>query len=186
MFRRTGINYTLTLRFPWERVYKQVLNKADVGVFVMSRSAEREELFKWVGPIGPDDWILLAPRDSTIALQSLADARQYRVGSYKGDVITEYLEKNGIAPVSALRDQENAVKLANGEIDLWATGDPAGRYLAAQEGVKNLKTVLRFNRADLYLAFNKQTNDAVVAQLQQALDTMRSQGELEQYFNKYY
>lgn len=186
MFRRTGIDYTLTLRFPWERVYKQALNKADVGVFVMSRSADREELFKWVGPIGPDDWILLAPSDSTITLQSLGDASQYRVGSYKGDVITEYLEKNGIAPVSALRDQENALKLANGEIDLWATGDPAGRYLAAQEGVRNLKTILRFNRADLYLAFNKETDDAVVNQLQQALDTMREQDELEQYFNKYY
>lgn len=60
------------------------------------------------------------------------------------------------------------------------------RYLAAQEGVRNLKTILRFNRADLYLAFNKETDDAVVAQLQQALDAMRAQGEIEQYFNKYF
>ena len=59
-------------------------------------------------------------------------------------------------------------------------------YLAAQEGVRNLKTILRFNRADLYLAFNKETDDAVVAQLQQALDAMRAQGEIEQYFNKYF
>ncbi len=186
MFRRADIDYTLTLRFPWERVYQQVLTKPNFGVFVMSRSAEREDLFKWVGPIGPDDWVLLARNDSTITLQTLEDARQYKIGSYKGDVITEYLENHAIEPTSALRDQENALKLDRGQIDLWATGDHAGRYLAAQEGVRNLKTILRFNRADLYLAFNKETDDAVVAQLQQALDAMRAQGEIEQYFNKYF
>ena len=42
-----------------------------------------------------------------------------------------------------------------GQIDLWATGDPAGRYLARQVGITGLKTVLRFNSAQLYLALNK-------------------------------
>lgn len=186
MFHRAGIEYTLTLRFPWERVYKQVLEKADVGVFVMSRSPEREELFHWVGPIGPDDWVFLARSDSPIALQSLDEAGRYKVGSYRGDVITEHLQKHAIEPITALRDQENAGKLMRGEIDLWATGDPAGRYLAALEGVHNLKAVSRFNRADLYLALNKDIDDAVVIQLQEALDAMREQGELEQYFNKYF
>lgn len=186
MFKQAGIDYTLTLRFPWERVYQQVLDKVDYGVFVMSRSAEREELFKWVGPIGPDDWIFLARSDSLITLQTLEDARDYKVGSYKGDVITEYLEKHSFEPITALRDQENAAKLERGDIDLWATGDPAGRYLAAQQGVRNLKIVSRFNQTDLYLAFNKETDDAVVAQLQQVLDTMREKGEIEQYFNKYF
>lgn len=185
MFRRADIGYSLTLRFPWEKIYKQVLDKADVGVFVMSRSAEREELFKWVGPIGSDDWVFLARADSSITLQSLDDVRQYKVGSYRGDVIAEFLEKNAIETTTALRDQENALKLASGQIDLWATGDPSGRYLAAKEGIQNLKTVFRFNQANLYLALNKDTDDAVVNQLQQALDMMREQGEIEQYFNKY-
>lgn len=185
MFHRTDIEYSLTLRFPWERVYQQLLDKADVGVFVISRSAEREELFKWVGPIGPDDWVFLARGDSSIIVQSLDDVRQYKVGSYRGDVISDYLEKNSIESTTSLRDQENALKLANGQIDLWATGDPAGRYLAALEGINNLKTVFRFNQANLYLALNKNTDDAVVNKLQQALDTMREQGELKQYFDKY-
>lgn len=185
MFHRADIEYSLTLRFPWERVYQQLLDKADVGVFVISRSAEREELFKWVGPIGPDDWVFLARGDSSIIVQSLDDVRQYKVGSYRGDVISDYLEKNSIESTTSLRDQENALKLANGQIDLWATGDPAGRYLAALEGINNLKTVFRFNQANLYLALNKNTDDAVVNKLQQALDTMREQGELKQYFDKY-
>src|SRR5690554_2094628 len=111
MFHRADIEYSLTLRFPWERVYQQLLDKADVGVFVISRSAEREELFKWVGPIGPDDWVFLARGDSSIIVQSLDDVRQYKVGSYRGDVISDYLEKNSIESTTSLRDQENALKL---------------------------------------------------------------------------
>lgn len=42
-----------------------------------------------------------------------------------------------------VRDQDNAKKLVNGQIDLWAKGDPAGRCLARQDGVTGLKTVLR-------------------------------------------
>ena len=186
VFRRSGVDYTLTLRFPWERVYQQGLTKPGYGVFLMSRSAEREELFKWVGPIASDDWVFLARSDSPITLQTLQDAAQYNVGSYSGDVITEYLEKHSIASVSALRDQENALKLTRGEIDLWATSDPAARYLAALEGIKDLKTVLLFNQADLYLALNKETDDALVSKLQKTLDAMRDKGEIEQYFKKYF
>ena len=76
-------------------------------MFVTARLPEREELFKWVGPIGPDDWVLLARGDSPINLTSLDQARQYTVGAYKGDAIAEHLEGQGLQPVLALRDQEN-------------------------------------------------------------------------------
>ena len=90
---------------------------------------------KWVGPIGPDDWVLLARGDSAINLASLDEAKQYRIGAYKGDAISEYLSEKGVEHSTSLRDQENARKLVAGQIDLWATGDPAGRYLAKQEGI---------------------------------------------------
>ncbi|OHC54404.1 MAG: amino acid ABC transporter substrate-binding protein, partial [Pseudomonadales bacterium RIFCSPLOWO2_02_FULL_63_210] len=143
MFKRAGVNYSMTLRFPWERIYKLALEKPDYGVFVTARLPEREALFKWVGPIGPDDWVLLGRGDSTITLGSLAEAKQYKVGAYKGDAIADHLQQQGLLPVTVLRDQQNARKLMAGQIDLWATGDPAGRYLAKQEGVSGLKTILR-------------------------------------------
>ena len=70
MFKRADITYSLTLRFPWERIYKLALEKPGYGVFVMARLPDREKLFKWVGPIGPDDWIMLAKADSKITLNT--------------------------------------------------------------------------------------------------------------------
>jgi polar amino acid transport system substrate-binding protein len=176
MFKRAGIEYNLTLRFPWGRIYKLALENPGYGVFVTARLPDREALFKWVGPIGPDDWVLLGKADSTITLNSLEDAKQFNVGAYKGDAIAEYLLGKGLEPITALRDTENAKKLMAGRIDLWATGDPAGRYLAKQEGITGFKTILRFDSAELYLALNKEVPDEVVQKLQAQLDKMRSEG----------
>ena len=185
MFKRTDITYSLTLRFPWERIYKLALEKPGYGVFVMARLPDREKLFKWVGPIGPDDWIMLAKADSKITLETLHQARKFRIGAYKGDAIAETLAKQGLKPIVVLRDQDNAKKLVSGQIDLWATGDPAGRFLARQDGVTGLKTVLRFNSAELYLALNKDVPDEVVTKLQTALDAMRKEGVVDDIMANY-
>jgi len=184
-FKRAGISYSLTLRFPWERIYKLALEKPGYGVFVMARLPDRETLFKWVGPIGPDDWVMLARADSQLVLEALQQARKYKIGAYKGDAIAETLARQGLAPVLVLRDQDNAKKLVAGQIDLWATGDPAGRFLARQEGVTGLKTVLRFNSTELYLALNKEVPDEVVARLQAALDQLRKEGKVDEIMARY-
>ena len=185
MFKRAAIPYSMTLRFPWDRVYQQALYSPYHGVFVMARQPDREKLFKWVGPLGPDDWILLARPDSPITLEHLGDARGYRIGAYKGDAIAQHLSSKGLKPITVLRDQDNARTLLEGQIDLWATGDPAGRYLARQIGITQLKTVLRFNGAQLYLALNRQVPDAVVEKLQQSLDQLRDEGFVDATFARY-
>jgi len=184
-FKRAGIGYSMTLRFPWERIYKLALENPGYGVFVTARLPEREKRFKWVGPIGPDDWVLLARADSPIELSSLEAARPYRIGAYKGDAIAVELARQGMKPVTVLSDKDNARKLVDGQLDLWATGDPAGRYLARQEGITGLKTVLRFNSAELFLALNKDTPDAVVARLQGALDQLRKEGVVDSIFAEF-
>jgi polar amino acid transport system substrate-binding protein len=138
-----------------------------------------------VCPIGPDDWVLLGKADSTITLNSLEDAKQFNVGAYKGDAIAEYLLGKGLEPITALRDTENAKKLMAGRIDLWATGDPAGRYLAKQEGISGFKTILRFDSAELYLALNKEVQDEVVQKLQAELDKLRSEGFVDDIQKNY-
>ena len=185
MFQRAGVNYHMTLRFPWARIYKMAMDNPNHGVFTIARLRERGPLFKWVGPLGTDDWVLLANADSNIRLDNLQQAGAYRIGAYKDDAISQYLQAEGIPFSTSLRDQENLSKLQKGQIDLWATGDLSGRYLAKQEGVSGLKTVLRFNGTDLYLALNPQTPDEVVNKLQQALQEMQAEGALARIVAKY-
>ena len=57
--------------------------------------------------------------------------------------------------------------------------------LAKQAGVSNLKTVLRFNQAELFLALNKETPDEVVQKLQTTLEQMRQEGFVDKAINSY-
>ena len=179
MCRRAGVECQLILRFPWERVYQQALDEAGYGIFSTARTPERESLFKWVGPIASNDWVLFALPDSPIQLNNLQDAARYRIGGYKDDAKSRYLTDRGLTVQTALRDNENVRKLMKGQIDLWVTADPNGRYVAKQEGLDGLKVVQRLYTAELYLALNRDTPDELVQKLQKALDEMREAGELQ-------
>lgn len=185
MFKRAGIDYSMTLRFPWDRLYRLTLDKPGYALFSTTRTAEREALFKWVGPLGETSWVLMARGDSAIQVNNLSEASQYRIGAYKNNALSQSLESQKIPLVLSLRDQENIRKLAAGQIDLWATDDPAGRYMARAEGVQGLKVVLKMNQAQLYLALNKDTPYEVVERLQKALDEMRQEGFVEEMTNSY-
>ncbi|WP_417791957.1 substrate-binding periplasmic protein [Stutzerimonas xanthomarina] len=185
MFKRAEIDYSLTLRFPWERIYNQVLEHPDQGLFSTTYTPEREPLFKWVGPLASTGWVLLAPAGSPMRLSSLEQAKEYQVGAYKNDAVSQHLESKGFEPINSLRDQENIGKLLKGQIDLWATTDPVGPYLAKQEGISGLTTVLRFNDAQLFLALNKQTPDEVVTRLQSALNEMKRDGAIDAIMRRY-
>ncbi len=185
MFKRAGIDYTLSLRFPWDRLYRLTLDKPNYGLFSTTYTDERKPLFKWVGPLAKTGWVLLAAPGSTLKVPSLKEAGKYTIGAYKNDAVSQHLESQGMTPINALRDQENVKKLTGGKIDLWATTDPVGRYLAKQEGVGGLTTVLRFNDAELYLALNKDTPDEVVERLQKALDELRAEGFIEDITGNY-
>src|SRR3989338_477933 len=180
-----GISYTLTLRFPWDRLYRLTLDKPNYGLFSTTFTPERQPLFKWVGPLAKTWWVLLAAPGNNLSVASLKDAGQYQIGAYKNDAVSQHLESQGLSPANALRDQENIKKLLSGKIDLWATTDPVGRYLAKQEGVSGLNTALRFNEAELYLALNKDTPDEVVQRLQKALDELRAEGFIDEMTNNY-
>ncbi|MES2821867.1 MAG: ABC transporter substrate-binding protein [Pseudomonadota bacterium] len=185
MFKRAGIGYTLSLRFPWDRLYRLTLDKPSYGLFSTTFTAERQPQFKWVGPLAKTGWVLLAAPGNNLQVASLKDATKYNIGAYKNDAVSQHLESQGMTPINALRDQENVKKLTAGKIDLWATTDPVGRYLAKQEGVTGLITVLRFNEAELFLALNKDTPDEVVERLQKALDSMRADGFVDDITNSY-
>ncbi len=185
IFKRSGIDYSITLKFPWDRIYNKAKDKSGYGVFSMVRNDEREALFKWVGPLAPDEWVFFAREDSEIQLTALQGAKNYTVGGYKGDALTEYLQGEGLQVEAAAADHLNAKKLQDGKIDLWAANSFSGLFLANQQGVTGIKQVLTFDKVDLYLGLNKETPDGVVNALQAALDSMREDGMLETIITGY-
>ena len=61
LFKRAKIKYTIQL-YPWKRAYWMAKNKANHGVYSTTRTPERENLFKWVGPLGENHWVFFAKK----------------------------------------------------------------------------------------------------------------------------
>ncbi len=117
LFKRAGVPYTLTLRFPWSRLQQLAEKSPGFAVFSLSRTPEREPKYKWVGPLSEIQIVLLKRPDSPIQLSTLDDARQYRIGSKDGSVGSQYLISRGIEVQSSLID--TPAKLKAGQFDLW-------------------------------------------------------------------
>jgi polar amino acid transport system substrate-binding protein len=168
MFQKAGVPYTLQL-LPWERAYAMALGTKDTCVYSTSVTDARRPLFEWVGPLANNDWELFGRADRTYAIKTLADAKAYTIGGYRGDATAAYLESVGLKVDEAPRDALNLPKLLNNRIDLWATGSAVGPYIAKQAGSTAIKPVLDFKQLQLALACNKGTDPAVLAKLRTAL-----------------
>ncbi len=48
-FKKAGVSLKIQI-YPWARAYKTALDKKNTMVFMLYRTPDREELFKWIGP----------------------------------------------------------------------------------------------------------------------------------------
>jgi len=87
---------------PWNDGYGLALSEPDVILYSTFRTAEREELFQWVGPIGADEFLFYALEGSDITIRSLEDAktvtRRLRNGTVqaKKEIIDEALKTGNL------------------------------------------------------------------------------------------
>ncbi len=179
MLARVDYDYVIKMR-DWSYAYSWVQGRENHGLFCTARTDEREDQFQWVGPLAPIKWTLFAAPGSDITLSSLEDAREYRIAGYKGDVMSDYLVSEGFEVVMSVSGDVNPRRLTLGEADLWVTDGLVGPRVAKDEhGISDLVPVLTFRETPMYLAFSKETDPAVVEELQTALDAARRDGELE-------
>jgi polar amino acid transport system substrate-binding protein len=175
-FRRAGVPEHATL-MPWARAYQSALSTPDVCVFSAARTAEREPLFRWVGPVATLDWVLYARAGYPHKPAKLEDVRKETLGGYLQDVISVWLANNGYHVDTAPGDDYNPQKLLNGRFNFWASSRTrAGALLAKQGLTDRIVPVLTFGRTDLYLACNPGVPQPTIARLNEALREMGADG----------
>ncbi len=172
---------------PWARAYDIALNDENVLIYSITRTAEREPLFKWVGVVAPMRWYLYARPDSGIRLTSLDDARQYQIATVMQDAGEQHLLAKGFKLGHNLQSsnkyEHNYEKLKLGRVDLWIANELNALHLARQGGedpAKAMVPVLGLPELNagggLNMAFSPQTADAVVERFRQGLHTIRNNG----------
>ena len=175
---------------PWARAYKYLQTRENTCLFSTTRTEEREDLFKWVGPIIPSRHVLIAPKYKKISIQSLEDLKKYRIGTVIEDVAEQLLVEMGYDKGTLIAVSDPALcakQLDKGRIDLWAYGDIVANWIIKQEGFlpDDYESVYVLKESGYYFAFYKETPDDVIQQFQQALDELNEQGEIQKIVDSY-
>ena len=110
--KRVGITETIYV-YPWARAYKRALQEENIVLFSMTHTADRQDKFKWVGPLATKRDILVARKGSGIIIDTLDDARAVeRLGTLRDDSREQFLKINGFKNLELVADeQQNARKL---------------------------------------------------------------------------
>lgn len=165
---------------PWNQSYDTALTTQGYAVFSTVRTAEREDLFAWVGPIATLEFVLYSERDSGIALPSLEAARNAGIiAVVEGDARHDFLVKNGFSNIRTFSSDEECLgALVNRSVSLFlgssATTPDTIRKKSIPEG--SIVPVYTLLRNDLYIAFNHGTDPGIVHTYQEALDEMKADG----------
>ena len=175
---------------PWARAYDTVRETPDTMLFSMARTAEREPLFAWVGPILQVQIGVLALRERRIAIASPADLASYKIATVRDGAPEQLLLAAGV-PESALDRgpgiEANLRKLLAGRVDLVAFNVPGALYTLYRMGndpaACSVAYVLKEN--SLHYAFNKATEPALLKELQAALERIRARGEYDAIVRRY-
>ncbi len=183
MFRRIGYGYSLKLR-NWDYAYNFAQRKAYRGVYSTTFTEARKPLFKWVGPLANNEWTFFAKRSSGLNINSLEDVKPLTIGSYQGDVMSNWLIDNGYNASELDDDTLNPQRLENGQIDLWLTDTNSGFYWSLKAGIK-VKPAFSFRKTELYLAMNPDTPDEYIDAMNEVLDKMREEGFFDRAFDAY-
>jgi len=173
---------------PWKRGYTYTLEKENQVLFSVARTAERESLFKWVGPIATNTFFLYAKKDSPIKLNTLDDAKHYSIGVQRGGITGDILRVRGFSNLQEVTSsRQNAGKLLRNRIDFMVESNAT--FLQTMKNFKmnknDFKDMFVIEKLFMYIAFSKSTSDEVILKWQNAYDTLYETGLIEEIFKEH-
>lgn len=185
LMHRAGEKYTLAL-YPWSRAIQMAQNNSNTCVYSTTRTAAREALYEWVGPLVKNNWVVFARADDERHPKNLDDLRPYVIGGYRNDAVAEFLAVRGYTTELANTDADNPRKLLYGRFDFWATGELLGKELLKQQGLSKLIVPLfSFNQTEMYLACHLGMDQAKLDRWNQIVREMDRDGTSAAIEKKY-
>jgi polar amino acid transport system substrate-binding protein len=184
MAKRANIKLKMTI-YPWARALQMAEETNDTCLISTIRSPDRENKYKWIGPIVSDNLALFAKSDSKIVIHSLADARKYTVGTYVDSATIPILQKYKIKYEISTRDSLNPLKLKKDRMDLWVADSKTGPYFASLEGIKVKQVFLFSEAADMYMACNKNLSNEMALKFNKIFVDITNDGTQSKIQKKY-
>ena len=178
-----GLEYDMEL-MPWARAIALAENKNGYCVFTTVHTEERNTRFQWVEPLLISYNYLVKRADSNVQAATLEEARQYLVGTQRGDYTAELLESLQFKRIDLASDIEITLnKLLLGRIDLMPMAGTLVDELR-QKGTP-LKPLLVLTKALNGVACNKEIPAETIAKMQASLTKLTEDGTWDSIYKKH-
>jgi polar amino acid transport system substrate-binding protein len=188
MQRRLGSTTPIQV-MPWARAYPMALSQPNVALFSTARTAEREKLFRWCGPLFVGKTSLYARRGAGLQLHSLAEAAGVdSIIVPREDYKVQLLKAAGLNNLVLANTHEQMVRmLLTGRGTLMAANNLTLPALLSGIGAEpgDLELVYTFNETAAYVAFSLGTPEETVRNWQAALDSMKRDGTFARIYARW-
>lgn len=175
---------------PWTRGYQRAQVAANVGVFPTVRTPRREARFHWVGPIAAGHTSFYSRKEDGLRVRNLADVE--RLGPlavpkqwYSHEVLSEL----GLKTLYAVSTPEQMMRMfKHRRVALILANSLTLDALLAAQGMQREQLQLHYTLMDhqTYIAFSLGTDSALVGRWQQALESLRNNGELARIHQRWF
>jgi len=178
LFAEAGITYSLE-SLPLKRALLMASSQPGTCVFPVERSQEREASLRWVGPVVVSRYAFYPAVSHAVSLQTLEDARRYRIGSYLGSGLGEYLQERGFNVMLMTNPGQGPTLLARNRFDLWVSDTHSARATASSVGEPIGEPALVFLTTLRAMGCHPGTSDSSMERLQNALLRLLRSGALK-------
>lgn len=169
---------------PLLRALRMASDTPDTGVFTVLRTDERDDRYQWVGPLIEVETALYARDNLQPPVHSLREADHLgRITVPRKWLVYSYLQGQDLNNLYGVETPEQMMRLFSlGRTDFVVSDTWSKAALAREQGMdpERLQYQIPLMKQNTYIAFSPQTDPKQVARWQQALDTLRTDGRLEQ------
>ncbi|MEH6471901.1 MAG: transporter substrate-binding domain-containing protein [Halopseudomonas sp.] len=187
---RMGVAEPQVEFLPWARAYALLQRKPQTALFSMTYTEERQQLFRFVGPIVATRVVLIAPRSAGLRVSAASDLAGLRIGVVRDDIGELLLHELGVdqSLITYSNLAENLVQLIDrGRVDAIAYSYDVAVWNMRKAGIdpQGYENVFTLLEGTLGFAFHWQTQSRWLDRLQQALEEVKVSGRAEQIRQKY-
>lgn len=174
--------------YPWARALNIAKTTPNVCIFTINRTASREPHFKWVGPIAYFDSVFITK--GLASIQSGADIERYSLGVQRDASTHHKLVADGysLKKVELSSSCRNLLKkLEYGRVEAVLLNKNVAYFMMKEQGLDSEQFEMDyvFESVPGYIAFSKDTPDAIVKEFERGVEIIRANGKLELLLRKY-
>jgi len=182
VFKRANMQFNLRI-MSWARVYKFGLNKQSHMTLGVGRTAARESLFNWIGPVNKgEDIFFYQIKNKVIEIENLADVSKYFVGAQRGSYTHEFMTANALDKKLYLSvEQEQLVKmLLENRIDILLLSEKEMLEISKKLQLNpNIFSKAHFAfKVRSYMALNKTAPKVLIEKLTSAYQALSLEGKI--------